>query len=70
MVSPSALAVLIDHELEFGRQLYRKFTGICPAEDTIDVGGRLPHRFHLIDPLGCQAATFQIETERIDRRQT
>src|SRR5262245_5790104 len=59
----------VDHQLVFGRRLYRQIGRLLALQDAVDVAGGAPVLIDVIMPIGDKAAGVDEDTIVVDRRQ-
>src|SRR5262249_33633670 len=59
----------VDHQLVFGRCLYRKIGRLPALEDAVDIARGAPILVEIVRPIGEQSSARDVETRIVDRRE-
>src|SRR5262245_4969468 len=59
----------VDHQLVFGRRLYREVSRLLALEDAIDVAGGAPMQVDSVGPVGDETSVCDKTALEVDRRQ-
>src|SRR5262245_21462267 len=57
----------VDDRFELGRRLHRKVGGLVSAQDTVDIGRRLPIDVDVVGPIGHETTGGDEQTLPVDR---